>query len=128
MTWSDDQLERIGAAEELEISTRRADGTLRGWVPIWVVRAGGQVYVRTWQRRDTGWFGRVVRSRQARVRVAGVELDVTVHDVGADAARAAVDAAYRTKYGRYGAATVARMVSGDAAAATLRLEPEAGPA
>ena len=37
--WSAEELERIGRAEELEIATKRADGTLRRWVPIWVVRA-----------------------------------------------------------------------------------------
>jgi hypothetical protein len=46
--------------------------------------------------------------------------------VGDDQAelRASVDAAYRAKYGRYGEATVDRMVSDDAAASTLRLIPE----
>jgi hypothetical protein len=58
--WSPDELERIGTAEELQITTSRADGTLRREVPIWVVRASGQVYVRTWYRRDNGWFGHVV--------------------------------------------------------------------
>ena len=37
--------------------------------------------------------------------------------------RAAVDAAYRAKYGRYGSASVDRMVTAEAAAATLRLIP-----
>jgi (R,R)-butanediol dehydrogenase / meso-butanediol dehydrogenase / diacetyl reductase len=38
--------------------------------------------------------------------------------------RADVDAAYRTKYGHYGATSVDRMLTDDAAAATLRLIPE----
>ena len=48
---------------------------------------------------------------------------MAVEDVGgADPGlRAEVDAAYRAKYGRYGSATVDRMVGDDAAAATLRL-------
>jgi hypothetical protein len=61
--WSPDELDRIGGAEELQIATKRADGTLRREVPIWVVCAGGQVYVRTWYRRDNGWFGHAVESR-----------------------------------------------------------------
>jgi len=36
--WTTDELDRIGAAEELEIAARRRDGTLRPTVPIWVVR------------------------------------------------------------------------------------------
>lgn len=123
--WGPDELERIDAAEELEVATRRADGSLRRSVPIWVVRVGDAVLVRTWYRRETGWFGRAVASGEARVRVPGLELDVTVEDLGAgpSALRTEVDAAYEAKYGRYGAATTDRMVSDDAAAATLRLSP-----
>ena len=121
--WSPDELGRIDGAEELRIATARADGTLRRDVPIWVVSAGGHVYVRTWYRRDDGWFGHAVNSRRARIQVAGLEADVAVEDIGDDKPdlRAGVDAAYRAKYGRYGEATVDRMVSDDAAATTLRL-------
>jgi hypothetical protein len=124
--WSPDELERIGGAEELQIATKRADGTLRREVPIWVVRAGGQVYVRTWYRRDNGWFGHAVESRRARIRVPGLEADIAIEGVGGDDAelRASIDAVYRAKYGRYGETTVERMVADDAAATTLRLVPE----
>jgi hypothetical protein len=130
--WSPEELQRIGRADELRIAARRADGTLRRWVPVWVVHAGGQAYVRTWYRRDDGWFGHVLRSRRARIRVPGLEADVAVEDAGADKPelRAGVDAAYRAKYGRYDGPSVDRMVTDDAAAATLRLVPDerAGPA
>ena len=121
--WSPDELERIDKAEELRIATQRSDGTLRRDVPIWVVSAGGQVYVRTWYRRDDGWFGHAVNSRRARIRIAGLEADAAVEDIGDDKSdlRAGIDAAYRAKYGRYGETTVDRMVSDDAAATTLRL-------
>jgi hypothetical protein len=124
--WSPDELERISTAEELHVATKRADGTLHREVPIWVVSANGQVYVRTWYRRDNGWFGHAVDSRRARIRVPGLEADIAVEDVGNDQAelRASVDAAYRAKYGRYGKTTVERMVTDDAAATTLRLVPK----
>jgi hypothetical protein len=124
--WSPDELDRIGGAEELQIATKRADGTLRREVPIWVVCAGGQVYVRTWYRRDNGWFGHAVESRWARIRVPGLEADIAIEGVGDDDAelRASIDAVYRAKYGRYGETTVERMVADDAAATTLRLVPE----
>jgi hypothetical protein len=122
--WSLAELQKINAARELEIASRRADGTLRQWVPIWVVSTGGLVFVRTWYRRDTGWFGHVLASRRARIRVPGLEADVAVEDVGKGIRelRAGVDAAYQTKYGRGGGTE--RMVSAEAAAATLRLSPE----
>ena len=125
-SWSPEQLQAIDGSDELQIATRRADGTLRQWVPIWVVCADGQVYVRTWHRRTTGWFGRVLDAPHARVRVPGLEADVTVEDVGAGPGelRARVDEAYRAKYGRYGHGSVDQMVADSAAAATLRLTPE----
>ncbi len=122
--WSSGDLERIGRADELQIAGKRADETLRRWVPIWVVCVGEQVYVRTWYRREDGWFGHVLDSRRARIRVPGLEADVAVEDVGDSGAglRAGVDAAYRTKYGRYSG--MERMVTAAAAAATLQLSPK----
>jgi hypothetical protein len=93
-------------------------------VPIWVVRADTDVYVRTWQLRETGWFGHAVRSGRVRVRVPGLEADVEVAQVGSVdvALRAAVDAAYRDKYGG-DSGSVGRMTGEEAAASTLRLDP-----
>ena len=124
--WSREELERIATADELEIAAKPPDGTMLRWVPIWVVESGDQVYVRTWHRRENGWFGRAVSSGRARIRIADLEVDVVVEDVGAGTPeqRSGVDAAYRTKYGRYGDATVDRMVADDAVAATLRLSPQ----
>lgn len=120
LTWTDEQLERFDAVRELEIAVRRADGTLRPWTPIWVVCVDGDVYVRTWYRRTTGWFGLALRTERARVRIPGVEVGVRVKDVGTGRTelRAAVDDAYRDKYG---GGTTGGMVSDEAAATTLRL-------
>jgi hypothetical protein len=122
IAWSPEELDRIGMAQELEMAGRRADGTLRSRVPIWVVRVGEQVYVRTWYRRDDGWFGHVLNSHRAHITVPGLESDVTVEDVGegANQLRREIDAAYRAKYGHGGES----MVTAQAAAATLRLTPE----
>jgi hypothetical protein len=124
-SWSPDQLRTIEGAHELEITGKRLDGTLRRWVPIWIVHVDDDVYVRTWFRRTTGWFGRAVETGQARVRVPGLEADVIVEDIGdADVApRAAVDEAYRAKYGTADGGSVGRMTADEAAAATLRLSP-----
>lgn len=118
--WSDDDLRRLDAAVELEIAVERGDGSRRGWVPIWVVSTGGQVYVRTWHRRDTGWYGHALTSCRARVRAPGLEADVTIEDVGATSTdlAAKVDAAYRTKY----TAGAGSMVTTEAASSTLRLD------
>ncbi|WP_410669072.1 DUF2255 family protein [Amycolatopsis sp. cmx-4-68] len=117
--WSPADLRLLDAAQELEIAVD--GGSSRRWVPIWVVCAGGQVYVRTWFRRDTGWFGAALRSRRAHVRVPGLEAEVTVEDVGDAPAQvtADVDAAYRRKYAGRGTDA---MVTAEAAATTLRLD------
>ncbi|NYJ73531.1 DUF2255 family protein [Allobranchiibius huperziae] len=122
-SWSTDEAAHIAAADELQIAVRRADGTLRRWVTIWVVCVGTEVYVRTWYRRDTGWFGHATRSLKGRIEVPGLEADVTIEDVGSRPAelRADVDAAYRAKYG---STSGDRMVGDDAADATLRLVPD----
>lgn len=128
--WSPEQLARIDEAEELEIAPRRRDGTLGRRVTIWVVATGGHVYVRTWYRRDQGWFAHVVGSGRARVSVPGLETEVAVEDVSRTGTelRAGVDAAYRNKYGRYSSSSVDAMVNDDAADTTLRLTREVEPA
>lgn len=125
--WRSDELDLVERAHELEIAVRRPDGTLRRSTPIWVVRVEEQVYVRSWYRRDTGWFGHAVADGAAQVRVPGLSADVTVVDLGAGPdeqgradVQARVDAAYRAKYGEHGAAS---MVTPEAAATTLRLDP-----
>lgn len=124
--WTVDELERIGSAEELSIATYHPDGTLHRAIPIWVIRSGDSAYVRTWYRRDTGWFGRAVDCSRARIRVPDLDITVAIDDVGdADPIlRRQVDTAYRTKYDRYGPPTIDRMVTDDAAATTLRLNPD----
>jgi hypothetical protein len=117
-TWSGHELELIGTAGELDIAVKRADGTLRRWTPIWVVRVGDGIYVRTWHRRDTGWYGAALRSGLARIRVPGLETDVVVVDVGEEL-RESVEAAYRSKYGESGSSS---MVAASAAVTTLRLD------
>ena len=45
--WTNDELNKIGKAEKLEIVSLRSDGTLRKPVTIWVVRIGNDLYVRS---------------------------------------------------------------------------------
>jgi len=52
MGWTADELHKIGTSEELEIASLRRDGTLRKPVTIWVVRHGGDLYVRSVNGRN----------------------------------------------------------------------------
>ena len=59
--WTDDELRRIGAADELDIAPVRRNGELRRSTPIWVVRAGDDLYVRAAYGADKGWHGVALR-------------------------------------------------------------------
>jgi len=51
-TWTRAQLDKIGAADELEIQSRRKDGTLRPPVTVWVARVGDDLYLRPVKGRE----------------------------------------------------------------------------
>ena len=119
--WTPDELDRIGAAEEVEIAPRRADGTLRSPVPIWVVRVGDELYVRSWRGATGTWFRAARRHRAGQVSAGGVAKDVAFAEAEGTV-DAAVDDAYREKYARY-PSYVAPMLSEAAQATTLKLVP-----
>ena len=121
-TWTSDELDRIGVADELEITTARDDGLLRRWTPIWVVRVGDSLYVRSYRGADGAWYRHATRHAQGRIRAGGVERDVTV-DRPEDTVQPAIDDAYRAKYARYGATYLEPMLAARATATTLRLPP-----
>jgi hypothetical protein len=122
--WTSDELDKIGAADELELASLRRDGTLRSPVIIWVVRYGDDLYVRSYKGRTSAWFRGTQARREGRIRAGDVEKDVTFVDADHDI-DGQLDTAYRTKYRRYGARFVNLMVSPEARAATIKLVPRA---
>jgi hypothetical protein len=115
--WTPEQLDAIGAAQELRLAARRPDGTLRAPVPIWVVRAGDELFVRSWRGDDGAWYRAVQASATGHVSAGGVEADIALVAGGDDDA---IDAAYREKYAAY-PSYVEPMVTDQARATTLRL-------
>jgi len=121
-SWTPDELTRIGTADELQLSSRRFDGTLRPYVTIWVVRSDDDIYVRSAYGPTNPWFVRARASGTGRIRAGSLERDVNF--IKADAsAHAAIDAAYHAKYDRYGAEIVGTVVGPQVIPTTLRVVP-----
>ncbi|MFF4756186.1 DUF2255 family protein [Streptomyces sp. NPDC002514] len=119
--WDSAELDKLSTAEELDLESGRGDGTLRDPVTVWVVRAGDRLYVRSVKGREGPWYRGTQSHRQGRIAAGGVRQEVTFHE--ADPGEYAdVDAAYRTKYGRY-TSIVHHVLTDRARASTLRLEP-----
>ena len=121
--WTRDELDRIGAADELEIAGMRRDGSLRKPVTIWVVRVGDDLYVRSVRGDEGGWYRGTQVRHEGRVWAGGIEKEVTFVDVTDPDTIAQIDDAYRTKYRRYDARYVDPMVVPKSRAATLQLVP-----
>jgi len=121
-TWTTDELAKVGDADELRISSRRADGSLRPFVTIWVVRLGNELYVRSAHGQDNPWFRRALATGEGRIRAGGVERDVAFEEPGPEDAED-LHAAYHAKYDRYGPRIVGPVVSPESARSTLRLVP-----
>jgi hypothetical protein len=120
--WSDSELATIGTADEIHIAPDRADHTPGPAVPIWVVRVGDDLYVRSYRGPSGSWYRRARRNGSGRIRVGGV--DHAVRFTAADAGvRTQVDEAYLAKYGRYGSSLVRPMISDTVAETTLQLQP-----
>lgn len=120
--WDAAELDRIGAADELELASRRPDGTFRPYVTMWVVRLGDHLYVRSAGGPGRPWYRHALASETGRIRAGGTEAHVGFARSDGTA-EADIDAAYHGKYDRYGAHIVGHVVGPDAHNVTIRLVP-----
>jgi hypothetical protein len=100
-TWTSGELDVLAAATELRIGTRRPDGTFRPAVPIWVVRVGDGIYIRSYRGPAGAWFRHATTRGTAHIQTGTVTSDVS-----------------------FGRAYIDPMTSGSAAATTLQLTPQ----
>lgn len=122
-TWTNEELEKISAAEELDLSSLRPDDTLRSPVTMWVVRVGNDLFVRAVKGPSGPWF-RGTQSRHAgRIRSGGVEKDIQCADENDPTVNEKIDAAYRQKYRRYPKLYIDACLTPQARAATIMLIP-----
>lgn len=123
MPWTREELDTVGAADELRLAARREDGTFGSVVTIWVVRAGDDVVVRSAHGRTSGWYRRALGTLAGRIEADGVMRDVRFEEVPV-VEHAPADAAFHAKYDRYPKEYVDPVVSPDSWAASLRLVPQ----
>ena len=123
-TWTSDELNKIGTAEELQIASLRQDSTLRNLVTIWVVRVGDELYVRSVNGRNSAWFRGVQTRHEGHIRAGGVDKDVTFVEEADPEINEQIDAAYATKYRRYAASIISHINGSEARAATIKLVPQ----
>ncbi|MEW1839935.1 DUF2255 family protein [Nonomuraea angiospora] len=122
-SWINEELARIGTAEELEIAPLRDDGTPRAPVPIWVVRDGDDLYIRSYRGSDGAWYRTARAGHRAHIAAGGIDKDVTLAEENDSGVNDRIDEAYRAKYHRYGSTYVIPMVAAQARATTLKLLP-----
>ncbi|MCC6763480.1 MAG: DUF2255 family protein [Deltaproteobacteria bacterium] len=95
--WPVDELSLLGRTGEIAISSRRADGSDSPWWPIWVVRVGDDVYVRSTDGPDKIWFRNALRRRRGRIRAGDTVIESVFVD-HQDGPQENITAAYRAKY------------------------------
>src|SRR6478736_6770788 len=78
--WKGDHLDKLGKAEEVQIASARADGTMRKPVTVWAVRHGDDLYVRSVKGRNGPWFRGTQQTHEGDIRTRGVHQAVTFVD------------------------------------------------
>lgn len=96
--WTEAELKKIAAADDLHISPFREDGTTYGtptW--IWSVVVDDGLYVRAYNGPTSRWYKAAMTHKAGRVRVAGLEREVEFEPVPGEL-NDRIDEAYRAKY------------------------------
>jgi len=119
--WSEDELRRIAAANDLHISPLRPDGQTYGTPTfIWSVVVDDALYVRGYNGQHSSWYQAAVRQGAGRVRVADMTKEVIFSAVEG-ALNARIDEAYRMKY--RGSRYLSPMIGVRARGATIKVTP-----
>ena len=122
--WTSDELTKIEGADELRLASLRSDGTLRKPVTMWVVRDGNDLYVRSMHGPDGAWYRGTQTRSAGHIRAGGVDKDVRFVVDTDPTLNDRIDAAYRSKYRRYGDNIIGSVVNPAARESTIRVVPQ----
>jgi hypothetical protein len=121
-TITGDALRHLADVEEISIGFRRPDGST-GSTPVWIVRAGDGIFVRSMYGTRGGWYRRLRANPDGEVRDGAHAHPVRAEPVADASTVEEVTRAYATKYAD--SPYVRSLLSEEAAGATLRIEPRA---
>ena len=119
--WSEEELSKIAAADDLHISPFREDGTTYGtptW--IWSVVVDGDVYARAYNGQKSRWYQAAIKKKRGRISVAGMTEEVEFESVDG-AINGRIDDAYRAKY--KSSPYLDPMIGARARSATVKMKP-----
>jgi hypothetical protein len=120
-TWSQDELSKIAAPDELHISVLRADGkSYTTPTTIWCVAVDGALYVRAYNGINSRWHQAAMREKAGRITAAGITKEVSFDPVDGKI-NELIDGAYKAKY--KGSEYLSPMISARARSATLKVIP-----
>jgi hypothetical protein len=119
MSFSEDDLARIRAAEEVEIETQAPDGPVHRTV-IWVVVDGDETFIRSYKGPDARWYREATANPAVALLVDGRRLPATAIAATDPDSIDRTSAALKSKYA--GDPSTSAMVA-NYLDTTLRLEP-----
>ena len=122
--WTQNELDAIGRAEELQLEALKKDGSLRKPVTMWVVRVGDDLYVRSANGPTGKWFQASQVQHKGQIRAGGVVKNVNFENESNPAVHDKIDAAYNSKYGHYEKSVFDPMVRPAIRASTIKLVPQ----
>jgi hypothetical protein len=120
-TWPKDELRKIAATDDLNISPFREDGKTYGtptW--IWSVVVDDALYVRPYNGKNSRWYKAALGQQAGRITAAGMTKDVSFEPVDG-AINDRIDEAYRAKY--KGSPYLKPMIAAQARTATVKVSP-----
>jgi hypothetical protein len=119
--WSAQDTRTITSPEEVQVITRSLAGGLGRPRTIWVVGVRDRIFIRSTNGRTADWFRGAIATGAGQIVARGTAYNVVFTEAD-DGDLAAVDIAYREKYGRY--PSIVDHLEGDGPrAATLQVHP-----
>jgi hypothetical protein len=120
MSFEDDDLARLAAAEEIEIETQAPDKDVRRTV-IWVVVDDGEVFVRTYKGAGSRWYRDAMANPAVAIHLDGKRLPATAIPATDPDSVERTSSGFLHKYANDPASRT--MVVPEVLQTTLRLEP-----